>query len=925
MRAKLSYKSKRNIVIALIIMVLFAASVTTTYFFIKGNQDSSAAFTENNSQTSENTPIQGNVEGEQNNPEGNGEVVVPNVNDNNDNNGENATTTPAENQNGQTATRPTTQIGQNGTTNNGTTTQTTGAVPNEEYVTERTEQETVLVSENYAVAWAPLAIDANTTTSGRSIVRPEITAVKTASKEDVKVGEELVYTITATNNGKEDGSVVVKDTIPAGTTFVEGSIKVNEENSTYTAEDLANGITIDVTKNGGASTVSFSVIINKKNNNENVKSIKNIAIVGEEETETVETKVANITTVKTSKGSKGTLHELDTITYKLTSTNNGDGKGTVKVADQVPAGTTLVGNVTLTEDDKEYTEQELNDGIDVPGEKVEIKNEVATQDGETITPGTTDVVVKQYASVSVNKVFVDKENVDKLRPETVKVGLFVNENEEPINTVELNAENDWKYTFEKLDKYNSENEELNNYSVKEIDVDENYNDTYKVTTTENSTKVEITNTLKYENVKTNLTVFKIWDDDSNKAGVRPESVEFELIADKVKTGVKLTANKDNTWAVVFEDVNKYKANGDEIAYTVAETSYSKYYIVEIGNNVNGTIKVTNHIDYSLIKTSVTVTKVWEDDNKKADVRPTTITFELLADGVTTGKKLEAKATNNWTVKFDNLNKYTADGKEIKYKVEEEQVKYYQVPQYSDIKDGKITVTNTIDEEAIKTTCKVRYYLENVNGEYIYTATRDVNVPVKFGDIITNYEEQDTQRVNLEANGYTFNHLVYGKNENNTSLKITTNENINVIDIYYVRQTFDYKVEYYQNSLDSEPINTEISTNQYRFGTKIDEKTVESDLGLNWVNKYIAPGYQEGKVQGYITIEKDSENVIKVLYMPRTDLSYTVNYLEQGTNNKLAEPKTVDKQTFGTSVTEEAIDITGYNTSSRARSKRRIHI
>ena len=36
MRAKLSYKSKRNIVIALIIMVLFAASVTTTYFFIKG-------------------------------------------------------------------------------------------------------------------------------------------------------------------------------------------------------------------------------------------------------------------------------------------------------------------------------------------------------------------------------------------------------------------------------------------------------------------------------------------------------------------------------------------------------------------------------------------------------------------------------------------------------------------------------------------------------------------------------------------------------------------------------------------------------------------------------------------------------------------------------------------------------------------------
>lgn len=93
MRAKLSYKSKRNIVIALIIMVLFAASVTTTYFFIKGNQDSSAAFTGNDSQTSENTPVQGSTEGE-NNPDGNGEVVVPNVNDNNS---ENPTTTPEEN------------------------------------------------------------------------------------------------------------------------------------------------------------------------------------------------------------------------------------------------------------------------------------------------------------------------------------------------------------------------------------------------------------------------------------------------------------------------------------------------------------------------------------------------------------------------------------------------------------------------------------------------------------------------------------------------------------------------------------------------------------------------------------------------------------------------------------------------------------
>ena len=45
---------------------------------------------------------------------------------------------------------------------------------------------------------------------------------------------------------------------------------------------------------------------------------------------------------------------------------------------------------------------------------------------------------------------------------------------------------------------------------------------------------------------------------------------------------------------------------------------------------------------------------------------------------------------------------------------------------------------------------------------------------------------------------------------------------------------------------------------------------------------------------------------------RADLSYTVNYLEKGTNKVLAKAKTVNNQTFGSSVTENAIDITGYN-------------
>ena len=59
----------------------------------------------------------------------------------------------------------------------------------------------------------------------------------------------------------------------------------------------------------------------------------------------------------------------------------------------------------------------------------------------------------------------------------------------------------------------------------------------------------------------------------------------------------------------------------------------------------------------------------------------------------------------------------------------------------------------------------------------------------------------------------------------------------------------------------------------------------------------------------------SGTVFTVNYVPRTDLSYTVRYLEQGTDKVLHEEKTVENQTFGATVTEEPVQITGYVTPS----------
>ena len=48
--------------------------------------------------------------------------------------------------------------------------------------------------------------------------------------------QQIIYTLTATNVGTVDGTALIQDTAPEGTTFVENSIKINDEETTYTEE-----------------------------------------------------------------------------------------------------------------------------------------------------------------------------------------------------------------------------------------------------------------------------------------------------------------------------------------------------------------------------------------------------------------------------------------------------------------------------------------------------------------------------------------------------------------------------------------------------------------------------------------------------------------------------------------------------------------
>ena len=238
---------------------------------------------------------------------------------------------------------------------------------------------------------------------------PVITANKTAQvvtivdkeevleNRDAKVGETIRYTITAKNTTEVDGTTVIKDSIPDGTSFVDGTItekgNFDKENGTITWNNV-------VVPAKGEVSVSFDVVVNEKTiAGEVVKSVSNTATIGNTSTEEVETKVANITGEK--KVSDKVANVGDTLTYTIILTNNGNGDGKVTVTDAIPKGTKI--KVATT------------DGYDLETNTMTWKN-VEVKAGKSVEL-TLEVVVEDNISIIKNIAYVDGNKIPE-EPET---------------------------------------------------------------------------------------------------------------------------------------------------------------------------------------------------------------------------------------------------------------------------------------------------------------------------------------------------------------------------------------------------------------------------------------------------------------------------------------------------------------------------
>ena len=285
----------------------------------------------------------------------------------------------------------------------------------------------------------------------------------------------------------------------------------------------------------------------------------------------------------------------------------------------------------------------------------------------------------KYLNLEATKVWDDQDNVEGLRPESIEFQLYKNGKAEG-NPVALSAGSDWKVTFSNLPDKDS-NGNLISYTVKEVKVP-----TYYTVDKEEAQFVDgkATITNKRTPETTEVTVKKVWYDAKNQDGLRPASITVHLLANGEKVQTATVSGEGETWSHTFTNLPVYK-KGQKIIYTVTEDTVANYTTTIDGTTITNTYKPG--------KTSLTVTKKWDDAENQDGLRPKTIKVQLYADGQELGKVVELSEDNKWTYTFSELDE-KKDGKAVQYTVKETEVPegYTQTVQATN--PGQVVITNS---------------------------------------------------------------------------------------------------------------------------------------------------------------------------------------------------------------------------------------
>ena len=202
----------------------------------------------------------------------------------------------------------------------------------------------------------------------------------------------------------------------------------------------------------------------------------------------------------------------------------------------------------------------------------------------------TNTHVPEIINLSGTKTWDDNNNQDGIRPESIVVHLLAN-GVDTSQTKEVSQTDNWTYRFENLPKYQNGQEVVYTVSEDSVGGYETIISEFNITNSHTPDTTEVFGT-------------KTWNHNDDQDGKRPDSSTVNLLANGTKVASQ-EVTADTNWTYTFLNLAKY-ANGSAITYAVTEDSVDNYTVT-----ING-YDITNN--YTPGKTSLTVTKVWDDSD-----------------------------------------------------------------------------------------------------------------------------------------------------------------------------------------------------------------------------------------------------------------------------------------------------------------------
>ena len=288
---------------------------------------------------------------------------------------------------------------------------------------------------------------------------------------------------------------------------------------------------------------------------------------------------------------------------------------------------------------------------------------------------------KEITGDMTNGYVVTYTNVEKIKvPVTVKwLGKEGQEAEITLvqgnNKQVVNADDNWKYSFKNLFKYDQTTGEAINYTIEAKDVEG-----YTKEITGDVTKGFVV--IYRDQEKRNVSVSKQW------VGEEKENVTVHLLKESNKEET-MTLDSTNSWQGEFKDLYKYdQEDGHIIEYTVEEDEVEGYK-TGISGNMDLGYTITNTITG---RVSIPVTKEFIGPQIE------NVTVDLYANDVKVDS-IELNDTNQWQYTFTDKEKYE-DGKEIVYTIKEHDIKNYKSKITGNALDGYVITNTNVEKREI---------------------------------------------------------------------------------------------------------------------------------------------------------------------------------------------------------------------------------